>query len=298
MENIPDPYIIEYPFIAAITDRNGEKVELIEFFDCIGGAMWTKLHYGKSPLVDSIRQIGSSARYILKPGFVDLALEGSKFPAGICGVKVNTHTIEITYVGIGGGGVGASVCRARAKGVISSIEEPSGGGRRAQATITLPRLQRVIVGVDDTDTPLEGATWTLTHNISKKVAIATNSVYLSHTIVQLFPVPYRTKNCVSIACEFATMDPLLLIESYKELLVKYTLSDETGMAVYTGFSPEPLMPFAKQVKRGEVDKASIDSLKIEGLSIILNGRGRIGAVAAIPFATYYDEALQLWNGIS
>ena len=66
-------------------------------------------------------------------------------------------------------------------------------------------MQRVLIGVDDTDTPEEGATWTLVHNIARAVEDE-QSVYLSHTIVQLFPVPYRTKNCVSIVVEFATTD--------------------------------------------------------------------------------------------
>ena len=64
---------------------------------------------------------------------------------------------------------------------------PPGGGKIAGATIWLPRSQRVLIGVDDTDTREEGATWTLVHNIAKAVEDE-HSVYLSHTIVQLFPV--------------------------------------------------------------------------------------------------------------
>jgi len=30
----------------------------------------------------------------------------------------------------------------------------------------------------------------------------------------------------------------------------------------------------------------------------MSGRGMIGAVAAIPFYTRYEEALALWNGFS
>ena len=153
----------------------------------------------------------------------------------------------------------------------------------------------MIVGIDDTDTPEEGATWTLAHNIARAVE-DDRSRYLSHTIVQLYPVPYRTKNCVAIACEFATSDPGRLIRNYRDLLEEYTLSDETGMAVWRGFDPSPLEEFGCRVKRGEVSADDLTALDSEHLSLVMDGRGVIGAVAAIPFYTRYEEALALWNG--
>jgi len=146
--------------------------------------------------------------------------------------------------------------------------------------------------VDDTDTPDQGATWTLVHNISKAVEDH-QSRYLSHTIVQLYPVPYRTKNCVSIVAEFASSDPARLVDHLAGLLDRYTLSEDTGMAVYTGFDPSNLTDFAWSVKRGEVKRGLILDIDDINLRIVRNGRGIIGAVAAIPFYTRYEEALTL-----
>ena len=39
MVNLTEPYIIHYPRIVAVADASGRQVELIEFFDCVGGAM-------------------------------------------------------------------------------------------------------------------------------------------------------------------------------------------------------------------------------------------------------------------
>ena len=295
MERLSDPYIIRYPQIVAVADENGRQVELIEFFDCIGGAMWVKHHYAKSPLVRSIRTVGPTNRYLLSTGNVDLALQGSFFPAGIAAVAVDDDEIAVTYRGLGGGGVGASICRATAKGVIREKSDPAGGGRLAGSTIWLPRRERVIIGIDDTDTPEEGATWTLANNIARAVE-DDRSRYLSHTIVQLYPVPYRTKNCVAIACEFATTDPSGLVRRFHEYLEEYTLSDDTGMAVWRGFDPAPLEAFGRRVKQGEVTHDDLAALDDERLSIVMDGRGMIGAVAAIPFATRYEEALALWTG--
>jgi len=296
MESISEPYVIHYPQIVSVADENGSRVELVEFYDCIGGAMWSCHHYAQSPLVESVRCVGSTMRYLLKPGCIDLALEGSKFPAGISGVAVDDTEISITYIGMGGGGVGAAACRSDAKGVIRNRIDPSGGGKIAGSTIWLPRRQRILIGVDDTDTPEEGATWTLVHNIARAVE-DDRSVYLSHTIVQLYPVPYRTKNCVSLVAEFASSEPDQLISRFHSLLVRYTLSEKTGMAAYTGFVPsKELADFGTKVKRGEVRPELIGRLQDRKLDIIMDGRGIIGAVAALPFFTRYEEALKLCDG--
>ena len=290
--DITEPYVIHYPWICAIADEEGCYVELIECFDCIGGAMWVKRHYAQSPLVTDIRTVGSTNRYLLQTGEVNLELIGSRFPAGISGVVVQKGTIEISYMGMGGGGVGATICRATAKGVISSRYDESGGGRLAGSVITLPRARRVLIGVDDTDTPDEGATWTLVHNIAQKVADDDNR-YLSHTIVQLFPVPFRTKNCVGVVVEFASNNPEILAKKFHDILQRYTLSKETGMAVFTGFSPDRLLNFGWKVKKGQVNTGEAGELSGDDLVIWMKGRGITGAVAAIPFYTRYDEALVL-----
>jgi methanogenesis imperfect marker protein 11 len=237
-------------------------------------------------------------RYMLTPGTVDLALEGSRFPAGISSCIVDTSEIAVTYIGMGGGGVGAAACRSDAQGVLRSRCDESGGGKVAGSTIWLPRMQRVLIGVDDTDTPDDGATWTLVHNIARAVEDE-HSVYLSHTIVQLFPVPYRTKNCVSLVVEFATTDTRGLTDRFRQLLEQYTLSQKTGMAVYTGFTPsEELLEYGRNVKREEIEPGVLGRLDDKNLRIILNGRGIIGAVAALPFYTRYEEALELCSGLT
>jgi methanogenesis imperfect marker protein 11 len=296
MVNISEPYVVHYPRIVAVADNDGRRVELIEFFECVGGAMWSKYHYARSPVVEQVRCVGPTMRYLLKTGSVDLALEGSRFPAGISACSVDSSEIAISYIGMGGGGVGAAACRSDAAGVIRSMSDESGGGKIAGSTVWLPRLQRVLIGVDDTDTPEEGATWTLVHNIAKAVE-DDRTVYLSHTIVQLFPVTYRTKNCVGLVAEFATSDPEGLTTRFRQLLERYTLSRKTGMAVYTGFTPSPdLLAFGWKVKRGEIDPGLLENLRDPDLRIIMNGRGIVGAVAAIPFYTNYGEALELCNG--
>jgi methanogenesis imperfect marker protein 11 len=295
MERIAEPYIIHYPQIIGLSDPSGSLVEVVEFFDCIGGAMWARHHDQKSPLVQSARTVGATTRYILRTGSASLELAGSTFAAGISDARIEGNEIAVTYIGLGGGGVGASICRSTAKGVNRCTCDPSGGGKVAGSTVWLPRRERVLIGIDDTDTPEEGATWTLAHNIAKAVE-DDRSRYLSHTLVQLFPVPYKTKNCVATVCEFATSDARSLAGRFHRLLRKYTLSEKTGMAVYRGFDPSSLLGFGRRVKRGEVTDADLELAARDSVEIVMDGRGKIGAVAAIPYYTNYDEALLAWTG--
>ncbi len=297
MASISDPYTVPYRRLVAVTGGPGE-VELVEFYDCLGGAMWSRHHYQKSPLVSSVRCVGPTMRYLLVEGQVELPLEGSRFPAGIAGVERSESQVAVTYVGLGGGGVGAAGSRSQAAGIDRAEADPCGGGRRAGSTVWLPARQRVLIGIDDTDTPESGATWTLAHNIARGVE-SEDDVYLSHTIVQLYPVRFRTKNCVGVVLEFASSDPEELVSRVRALLEEHTLSDQTGMAAFTGFDPAALQPFADAVKRGEVGPEALAAVTpTPGLSLHLTGRGVIGAIAAIPFYTRYEEALRLWDGLS
>jgi tRNA(Ile2) C34 agmatinyltransferase TiaS len=69
------------------------------------------------------------------------------------------------------------------------------------------------------------------------------------------------------------------------------------MAIYTGFTPsEELLAYGRKVKQGEVEAGLLASIRDPHLRIIMNGRGIVGAVAAIPFFTKYEEALELCSG--
>ena len=52
----------------------------------------------------------------------------------------------------------------------------------------------------------------------------------------------------------------------------------------------------ESVKRGEINPGLLESLHDPNLRIIMDGRGIIGAVAALPFYTNYEEALELCSG--
>jgi len=230
---------------------------------------------------------------MISPGKVDLDLVSSRRSAGIESVLVKGKEVEVTYAGLGGGGVGATLSRARAEDVLRYDASECGGGRVARGTIVLPRRERLIIGVDDTDSKTEGATWTLIHNIAARVD-RLEARYVSHSLVQLFPVPTKTQNCVSTAVEFACLPGRAeaMLSDFKALLRKYSVSQQTGMAVFRDFDPSPLLAFGERCKRERVAyEDALEAAGQNGVQIMMNGQGLIGAVAALPFCARPDESV-------
>lgn len=293
--HLSDPYNIPYKGIYAVADRRNELVEIMEHSNCYGGSAWALYHYSKSPLVIKSRSIGDMMRYLVRVGKSSLALQSSTAAAGIESVLVKDNEIEITYSGLGGGGVGATTCRAYADGVLRCNISESGGGKRASGTIVVPRRERVLVGIDNTDSKEVGATWTLAHNIGAAVDSLAHK-YISHTLVQLYPVPDKTQNCVATVLEFACIDGAMedLLEKIKEGLLEYSVSSETGMVALSDFDASALMEYSRLCRSGMITKElTIKTAAENSVEICIDGKGIIGALAALPWFSRNDESVSL-----
>jgi methanogenesis imperfect marker protein 11 len=290
-----DPYNITYKGIYAVADRKNEHVEIMEHSSCYGGSAWALYHYSKSPLVIKCRAVGDMMRYLVRTGRIPLDLKSSVAAAGIESVIVKDDEIEITYSGLGGGGVGATTCRAYASGVLRCQLSESGGGKRANGTIVVPKRERVLVGIDNTDSKEVGATWTLAHNIAAAVD-APERKYISHTLVQLYPVPDKTQNCVATVLEFACTEgkKKVLLKDIKEGLEKYSISDETGMVAMSDFNAQMLMEYSRLCRNRMITKElTLETCREHGIEICIDGKGIIGALAALPWFSRNDESVML-----
>jgi len=293
--HLSDPYNIPYKGIYAVADRKNELVEIMEHSNCYGGSAWALYHYSKSPLVIKSRSIGDMMRYLVRVGKSSLALQSSTAAAGIESVLVNGNEIEITYSGLGGGGVGATTCRAYADGVLRCNISESGGGKRASGTIVVPRRERVLVGMDNTDSKEVGATWTLAHNIGAAVDSLAHK-YISHTLVQLYPVPDKTQNCVATVLEFACIEGARgdLLGKIKEGLLEYSVSSETGMVALSDFDASALMGYSRLCRSGMITKElTMKTASENSVDICIDGKGIIGALAALPWFSRNDESVSL-----
>lgn len=299
------PWISPHNKIVAMFDDKNNVVELVEDHargTCIGGSAWSLYHYTKnSPCIFWSKREGTRIFYKIKPSiFQSTTLKPSYSPASIDFVIVENDKIKVSYSGLAGAGV-AALGRTMAKGVENvEIIERGGGERLGRVIITLPKKEKIIIGVDDTDRKDEGATWSLVNEISYRISLEMDVDYLEHSIVQLYPRnPYKTQNCVAISVSFAASPnkKAKLINNFEEMLRDFSLSDYTGMAIFEGIIfNERLMNYAKKAKTSMIEiqetyevasQCDVILLKVKG------ERGLIGALAAIPYVENPDEAVRL-----
>jgi|Deesub1362A_J573_1020465.scaffolds.fasta_scaffold00191_55 methanogenesis imperfect marker protein 11 len=272
--------------IIGIIDENEKEIELIEVNPCVGGLYWTFEHFRKSSsLIKNAWIVGSTVRYLVNTGMGKLYLSPPFTSAGIKDVVVENGKISVTYRGMGGGGVGATIYRAKAKDVIDYEISEYGGGQWSEGTITIPARKRVLIGIDDTDDPKQGATWSLAYNIGKHLDDF-KTRFVSHGIVQLYPVEEKTGNCVSVVLEFAVIRNTVneLFRKLKKLVKESSFSEETGLVGVRRFYVDSMESYSYQCKSRRVSKEeALEALASVDGKILLNGRGVIGAVAALPY---------------
>ncbi|MGC9434526.1 MAG: tRNA(Ile2) 2-agmatinylcytidine synthetase [Methanomicrobiales archaeon] len=221
------------------------------------------------------------------------------------GVEIDGENVITSWSGIAGAGVGIAACLPQAPGVIRA-EYPEeadlvvGGSRVNRVRIVSPRYEKVTIGIDDTDTREEGATWVTALSCAESCPVEGVEL-LNMRLVQLNPaVPRKTTNCVGSALNFAVLprsvDPLL---SYiREFIEAESVSDDTGIAVFQGIALPHDSDFPRRVK---TELATLEETEEEaarqGIRFIdQNGRkGRIGALGSVFWANSGPEAAGLYG---
>ncbi|HHT18812.1 MAG: DUF1743 domain-containing protein [Euryarchaeota archaeon] len=299
-DKFQDPWVAPYHKVLTMVD--GDLVEIVEFHPCISGSQWMIYQYQRSSdIVLKAKRDGNKHTFLVKTGKSNLSLKPSLHAAGIEEVSVENDEVKVVHAGLAGAGVGAAMCRGMAEGVKRvELQDIGGGSKIGRATVVTPRLQKVVIGIDDTDTKDEGATWTLAHNVGAELA-KRGYQYLDHITVQLYPHnPNKTQNCVAIALVFAIKpdEKEKLVKEVVNLLKKDTLSDKTAIAVIQGIKiPEKLRSYAEAAKKSmitveEAEKVA-ESVGVK-LVEVTGSQGKIGALAALGVYNDIDEAVKVY----
>lgn len=299
------PYITPYEKIVALVDEAAGVVEVHEFHArgrCTGGAAWEVFHYGHtSPLVVMARREGARNIFVCREGRSDLELVPGTASAGLEEVRVEGDSVALTYAGLAGGGVAATLCRGMADNVLSTeVHEQGGGSSLGRATLRVPAWSKLTIGVDDTDDNERGATWSLVNEIAYSLEQDSAGDYLLHTIVQLFPEnPHRTTNCCATAVVFGVSGrgAPALEGRVAELLSERSFSPECGMAwTRSVMVPDVLRAFTARAKAEMVSIEDARSAAAEAgveLAAVTGTRGCIGALAALGGHDDPDAAVRL-----
>lgn len=299
-DRFKDPWVAPYKKVLTMVD--GDMVELVEYHPCIAGSEWMIYQYKRtSDLVLDSKKDGDKHTYLVKLGKTDLKLKPSFAAAGIEEVSVDGDEVKVVHAGLAGAGVGAAMCRGMAKGVKRvELYDVGGGSKVGRAAVVTPRMQKVVVGIDDTDTKEVGATWTLANNVGMKLS-QMGFEYLDHVTCQLFPHnPNKTQNCVAIALVFAVKpgEKDELVKNICKLLKENTLSDKTAVAVFEGISvPEKLRDYAVSAKKSMKTLEEAEEIGKEvGVQFfeVTGKEGKIGALAALGLYDDLKEAVKVY----
>ncbi|MBR0369978.1 MAG: DUF1743 domain-containing protein [Methanobrevibacter sp.] len=300
-DKFSDPWVAPYEKVLTMVD--GDKVEIVEYHPCISGSHWLLHQYkNNSELIDDAYRDGNKHVYSCHVGSAPLDLKASFNAAGIDEIQVIDDEVKVTHAGLAGAGVGAGMCRGMGKGVkYIELIKSGGGSKEGRATVVTPKLEKVVIGVDDTDVKDAGATWTMAHNLGVELA-SEGFEYLDHIIVQLYPHnPHKTQNCVSIALTFAVESDKkeALIKRTIEILKRDTLSDKTAIAILEGLEiPEKLRQYSIATKSGMMDvetaEATAEELGID-LIAVTGEQGKVGALAALGLYNDVEEAVKAYD---
>ncbi|MDI6724107.1 MAG: DUF1743 domain-containing protein [Methanobacterium sp.] len=299
-DKFKDPWIAPYKKVLTMVDK--DLVEIVEYHPCVGGSEWMVYQYERSSnIVKSAKRDGNKHTYLAEVGKSDLNLKASFSAAGIEEVSVEGDEVKVIHAGLAGAGVGAAMCRGMAEGVKRvELYDIGGGSKVGRAAVVTPKLEKIVIGIDDTDTKEEGATWTLANNIGIELS-KMGFEYIDHVIVQLYPHnPNKTQNCVSIALVFAIKpgDREKIIEEARKLLKKHTLSGKTAMAILDGINiPEKLREYAEVAKKSMITLEEAEKVAKEmniQLVEVTGAEGKIGALAALGLYNDIREAVKVY----
>jgi methanogenesis imperfect marker protein 11 len=221
-------------------------------------------------------------------------------------VEVQGDEVITTWAGMAGAGLGIAACLPQAPGV-TRAEYPTeedmavGGARGNHVRIFSPLYEKVTIGIDDTDTRKEGATWVLALKCGERCSIE-GVEFLNMRLIQLNPrVPEKTTNCVGSALNFAVKPGSVdaLLNYVREYIDEYTFSEDTGIAYYRGIEfPRNMNGACRRIKTEIVSlEDAEDVAKCAGVRFIdTNGKkGRIGALGSVLWANRGIEAAGLYG---
>jgi len=215
---------------------------------------------------------------------------------GLRSLRIDGDNVRTAWVGLAGASVGIGACMPQGPGTICA-EYPDeikiGGAHRIEVTVVTPKLVRVVIGVDDTDTREKGATWASVLKLARACPVGH---FLEHKIIQLNPeAPNKTTNCTSSAVSFAVLEKEVegLVQYFVESVRKETFSDNTVVAVFVGLRvPDPLVKYGWEAKSILYSADSAFRVAEQNGVRIIEITGRNGAIGAVSAIGCFDLGLR------
>ena len=276
------------------TAVDGDMVEIVH--ECLSSAcaaFCARHHATAVPSIHVIRQ-GTILREFVRMGRYDPDVGLWPDPAvAVTGVWQEGDEIVQRIRSVGGPAYSLTGMMGRAEGVlrVDTVRQKYStvGCIRTQA------LQHLIIGIDNTDTTEEGATFALAIALLDYLSEISGTFPISHHIAMLWqdlPVKTAGNSCSAIELAVVPERAELIRKAAVRFVSDESTSDSWGIAIHSGFIiPESLHQFGKKVRTTLV---SCDEARVcarSGGIFTLGGEGIIGSLAAIGLAHEPEDLL-------
>lgn len=208
--------------------------------------------------------------------------------------------LRLRWRGLAGAGVGLAHGLARAGNVMwtdyPGVQATAGiaglkvGGNHEEVVETVvPALTRMMVGLDDTDSPEQGATWVLGPELARRLEASIEGLkVLDQRLIQLWSgIEEKTSNCVALGLSLAL--PPHQVSAAREIILdlvaQKATSPEAAVALFQGVrAPPELVDLCHTARRERVSLETVMAIA-SGARVVMEPvvghRGLIGALAAI-----------------
>lgn len=212
-------------------------------------------------------------------------------------VTVQGDTVKIVEDGIGGVKSILRLWTANADQV--EVEKTYLGKTEVHTYIShYPVLNRVVIGLDDTDTSTKGDTYLTALHIGRSIEAEGYGSFIKQTVTINYPRnPFKTTNNASSAMVFHVKPAMKnkLINAVIEQVQETSNSRDTGMAIFNHMDiPQQLQHYTRQCKSRMLEVSDTESVaKTIGAQLISfdQDRGMIGALSSIGYVNEPYKAI-------
>lgn len=264
---------------------DGDEVEI--YHECMSGgcAAFCEFHHARAGgALRSVRRDGTLLRERAVIGRREVAVGLDPAPAvGIVGVFHDDGYIRQQIRCIGGPAYSLTDMMSFAEGVCGVTLHREGA--IVEGEVVTRALAYVAIGIDDTDTVTEGATFALALALLQHLEKLDGAMPIGHRVAMLNPrLECRTAGN-SCSCIELAVEPEI-VPQVEEAAVRFVAdeaaSPEWGVAVRQGFRvPRDLRAYGKSARESVLSREEAEAVATRFGARLHGGRGVIGALAAV-----------------
>jgi len=212
-------------------------------------------------------------------------------------VEVQNDTVKLVEEGIGGV---KSILRLWTASADRVEVDKTFLGKTEVHTYTsyYPILNRVVIGIDDTDTSTKGDTYLTALHIGRSIEAEGYGSFIKQTVTINYPRnPFKTTNNASSAMVFHVKPAMKtrLINAVIDKVQETSNSRDTGMAIFNHMHiPQQLLHYTRKCKSRMMEVSDTEYVaKTIGAQLLSfdRDRGKIGALSSIGYVNEPYKAI-------